>query len=138
MSITESRVAATTSLALNILLVEDPARSAAFYRELLGLEPAEQSPTFAMFQLPSGVGIGLWSSATVEPRPGGAPGASELCFVERDVDGVHAAWSGRGVRILQPPTELDFGRTFVALDPDGHRIRVFWPAPEPDENEDAA
>ena len=24
--------------------------------------------------------------------------------------------------------ELDFGRTFVALDPDGHRLRVFAPA----------
>jgi hypothetical protein len=23
---------------------------------------------------------------------------------------------------------MDFGRTFVALDPDGHRLRVFAPA----------
>ena len=30
-----------------------------------------------------------------------------------------------GVKILQPPTDMDFGRTFVALDPDGHRLRVF-------------
>ena len=28
----------------------------------------------------------------------------------------------------QAPTDLDFGRTFVALDPDGHRLRVFAPA----------
>ena len=25
---------------------------------------------------------------------------------------------------------MDFGRTFVALDPDGHRLRVFAPAPD--------
>ena len=25
---------------------------------------------------------------------------------------------------------MDFGRTFVGLDPDGHRLRVFAPAPE--------
>jgi hypothetical protein len=25
---------------------------------------------------------------------------------------------------------MDFGRTFVALDPDGHRLRVFAPAPQ--------
>lgn len=123
--------ATTTSLALVILLVADPAVSAAFYRDVLGLEPAEQSPTFAMFTLPSGVGVGLWSSATVEPPSSGAPGAAELCFLEGDVDGIHAAWVARGVRIAQPPTDLDFGRTFVALDPDGHRLRVFRPAPEP-------
>ncbi len=117
----------TPSLALVILLVADPAASAEFYRDLLGVEPAEQSPTFAMFPLPSGPGLGLWSSATVEPPPSGASGASELCFMEPDVDGVHAAWVRRGVRIAQPPTELDFGRTFVALDPDGHRLRVFRP-----------
>jgi hypothetical protein len=29
--------------------------------------------------------------------------------------------------ILQPPTEMDFGRTFTAADPDGHRLRVFKP-----------
>lgn len=123
--------ATTTSLALVILLVTDPAASAAFYRDLLGIEPAEQSPTFAMFTLPSGVGVGLWSSATVEPPPSGTPGTSELCFIEDDVDAVHAAWVARGVPIAQAPTDLDFGRTFVALDPDGHRVRVFRPAPEP-------
>ena len=24
------------------------------------------------------------------------------------------------------PTDMDFGRTFVALDPDNHRLRVYW------------
>lgn len=28
--------------------------------------------------------------------------------------------------ILQTPTDMDFGRTFVALDPDKHRLRVYW------------
>ncbi len=31
----------------------------------------------------------------------------------------------RGVEIIQPPMEADFGRTFTAVDPDGHRLRVF-------------
>jgi hypothetical protein len=34
------------------------------------------------------------------------------------------------VSIIQEPTDMDFGRTFVGLDPDGHRVRVFAPAPE--------
>jgi len=121
----------TTNLALSILLVADPARSADFYRDILGIEPTEQSPTFAMFALPSGVAIGLWSSATIEPPPAARPGASELCFMNEDVDGLHDAWVARGIPMAQAPTDLDFGRTFVALDPDGHRLRVFRPFPTP-------
>lgn len=123
----------TAALALVILLVSDPAASAAFYSDLLGIEPAEQSPTFAMFALPSGIGLGLWSRATTAPAPSAGGGGSELCFIEPDVDAVHHAWAARGVQIALPPTEMDFGRTFVALDPDGHRVRVFRPAPDPDD-----
>jgi catechol 2,3-dioxygenase-like lactoylglutathione lyase family enzyme len=123
-----SSPATTQNLALTILLVRDPVRSVEFYRDILGADPAEQSPTFAMFALPSGVAIGLWSSQTVEPAIAGSAGASELCFMEDDVDGVHAAWVERGIPMAQEPTNLDFGRTFVALDPDGHRVRVFRPA----------
>lgn len=125
----QSSPATTQNLALTILLVRDPARSAEFYRDILGAEPVEQSPTFAMFALPSGVALGLWSSRTVEPAITGSAGASELCFMEEDVDGVHASWLERGIAMAQAPTDLDFGRTFVALDPDGHRVRVFRPAP---------
>lgn len=34
----------------------------------------------------------------------------------------------RGLSIAQAPVAMDFGMTFVALDPDGHRLRVFAPA----------
>ena len=77
-----------------ILYVDNPPASAAFYADLLGQQAAETSPTFALFALPSGLMLGLWSRHTVEP----------------------------------PPTDMDFGHTFVALDPDGHRLRVFSPA----------
>lgn len=135
---TTETAAKTINLVLVILLVANPAASADFYRNMLGLDPAEQSPTFVMFALPSGIGLGLWSSATVEPRPSSVPGATELCFVEDDVDAVHAAWVARGVPIAQTPTDMDFGRTFVALDPDGHRVRVFRPASEPASDQSAA
>jgi catechol 2,3-dioxygenase-like lactoylglutathione lyase family enzyme len=42
-----------------LLYVEDAARSATFYGDLLGKAPAEASPTFAMFPLESGVLLGL-------------------------------------------------------------------------------
>ncbi len=114
-------------LSLVILYVDNPAASAAFYADLLGQAPAEQSPTFATFPLPSGIGLGLWSRHTVEPAAAAAGGGTEIAFMAADVDAVHAEWSAKGVPVAQPPTELDFGRTFVALDPDGHRLRVFWP-----------
>jgi len=33
-----------------------------------------------------------------------------------------------GLVIVQAPTEMDFGYTFVASDPDGYRLRVFSPS----------
>ena len=112
-----------------ILYVDSPPASAAFYADLLGQPPLESSPTFAMFALPSGVMLGLWSRHTVEPAA--APtlgGSSEVAFAVDSKDQVaslYAAWTGRGLRVAQTPVDMDFGHTFVALDPDGHRLRVF-------------
>ena len=113
-----------------ILYVADPVASAAFYTRLLDRAPVEASPTFAMFKLESGTMLGLWSRAGVLPPPDAAPGGSEIGIAvaaDADVDRVHATWAGRGLTIAQPPSAMDFGRTFVALDPDGHRVRVFAP-----------
>jgi catechol 2,3-dioxygenase-like lactoylglutathione lyase family enzyme len=113
-----------------ILYVADPAASAHFYAGLLEHAPVEASPTFAMFRLASGTMLGLWSRHTVEPAPAASPGAAELAIAvaaDAEVDRLHAAWSDRGIPIAQVPAAMDFGRTFVALDPDGHRVRVFAP-----------
>ena len=116
-----------------LLYVDDPAPSAAFYADLLGLEPIEMSPTFAMFALPSGLMLGLWSCHTAEPAATPVGGA-EIGFQLDDaaaVDAAYANWSEKsGARVAQEPIDLDFGRTFVVLDPDGHRLRVFAPAAE--------
>lgn len=114
-----------------LLYVDNPTASAAFYTELLGHPPVEASPTFVMFALSSGVMLGLWSRHTVEPAAAARSGGSELAFTVANADAVrdtHTAWSQRGLTIAQKPTEMDFGHTFVALDPDGHRLRVFAPA----------
>ncbi|MDQ8035201.1 VOC family protein [Bordetella genomosp. 1] len=114
-----------------ILYVDSPAASTAFYRAVLQREPVEASPTFAMFALDSGLRLGLWARHTVQPTVRATAGATELGFVVTsadEVDRAHAAWSEHGLTILQAPTDMDFGRSFVALDPDGHRLRVFHPA----------
>ena len=58
-------------------------------------------------------------------------GCGELAFAVASndmVNAMHADWSTRGLTILQAPTDMDFGYTFVALDLDGHRLRVFAPS----------
>ena len=113
-----------------LLYVDNPPASAAFYNSLLGIPVIEQSPTFAMLPLRDGVMLGLWSRHTVEPKTKGGPGSSEVAFTVADaaaVESTHADWIKRGLAIAQEPTRLDFGTTFVALDPDGHRLRVFAP-----------
>ena len=115
---------------LVILYVDSVATSARFYTDLIGKAPVESSPTFTMFALP-GIMLGLWSRHTVAPAAAAAPGAAEIAFTVADRDSagkVYADWGARGLRIAQAPTDLDFGHTFVALDPDGHRLRVFAPA----------
>lgn len=114
-----------------LLYVNNPADSAAFYAGLLDKKPVESSPTFAMFALQSGGMLGLWARHTVSPGATANPGATELAFTVADnatVDAMHADWRQRGLGIAQAPTSLDFGYTFVALDPDGHRLRVFAPS----------
>lgn len=111
-----------------ILYVANPPASADFYAALTGRAAVEVSPTFALLILPSGLKLGLWSRDTVEPSAAAAGGGAELCFSVADeaaVRAIHDEWSGRGMTMLQQPTRMDFGFTFTATDPDGHRLRVY-------------
>jgi predicted enzyme related to lactoylglutathione lyase len=113
-----------------MLYVDDVAASVAFYAKVLGRPAVESSPTFAMLPAAPGVMLGLWRRDGVAP-PAGVPGGGEIAITaksEADVAVTIARWQALGARIAQPPTQMDFGFTGVALDPDGHRLRVFAPA----------
>ena len=115
-----------------LLYVADPKLSEAFYADILGRPAAESSPTFVMFAMSSGVMLGLWKRDGVAPAAN-APGGGEIAFAVENgeaVDAQCADWRKHGLEIIQSPTDMDFGRTFVALDPDGHRLRVFAPGGE--------
>jgi predicted lactoylglutathione lyase len=84
-----------------------------------------------MFALHEGVMLGLWSRHTVQPGATAGAGAVEIGFTvdsKQAVQTLHADWTAKGLPVLQPPTQMDFGFTFTAADPDGHRLRVFVPA----------
>ncbi len=114
-------------LSMITFYVDDPAASAAFYAKLFSLAPVQASPTFALFVLPSGLKLGLWSRHTVEPAATAAGGGGEIAFDVADVDGLYTDWAARGLTIAQAPADAGFGRSFVALDPDGHRLRPYTP-----------
>lgn len=113
------------SLGFVLLFVKDPQKSTPFYEGILGLKPVEISPTFALFALPNGVMLGLWAYQTAIPAVTVQPGASELAFAHADIDNLFAQWNKMGIPFAQEPTNMNFGRTFVILDPDGHRIRIY-------------
>lgn len=111
-----------------LLYVDSPATSANFYSRLLDKPPVELNPTFALFILDNGVKLGLWSRHTVQPAAQLTGGGGEVGVSLTDqaaVDALHALWVERGATIIQSPTALDFGYTFVAQDLDGHRLRAF-------------
>jgi catechol 2,3-dioxygenase-like lactoylglutathione lyase family enzyme len=113
-----------------LLYVDSPTASSAFYADLLGKAPLESSPTFAMFALDSGIKLGLWARRSVQPVVMSSGGATELALTVADrgaVNALHDDWAARGLAIAQRPVQMDFGYTFVALDRDGHRLRVLAP-----------
>ena len=115
-----------------LLYVENVAASVAFYAQVFGRPAAEASPNFAMLPAAPGVRLGLWRRDDVQPAARTAPGGGELAITvdsEAAVEATIARWTELGARVAQPPTRMDFGFTAVALDPDGHRLRVFAPAP---------
>jgi catechol 2,3-dioxygenase-like lactoylglutathione lyase family enzyme len=111
-----------------MLYVADAQRSADFYANILGKKPLDASTGYSMFLLDNGLKLGLWKRETVEPAVESPAGGGELCIAEANdaaVDERFADWTGQGIVIAQKPTRMDFGYTFVALDPDGHRLRVY-------------
>jgi catechol 2,3-dioxygenase-like lactoylglutathione lyase family enzyme len=116
-----------------LLAVENPLKSAALYDRILEAEPVERSDSFVLYVFQNGLKLGLWSRQDVEPAPK-PPGGVELSFSLADRDAVlrlYGTWTSLGLKVVQEPTDMDFGFTFVVADPDGHRLRPFARAADP-------
>jgi len=113
-----------------ILYVSEPARSSAFYAELLNLTAEILSPNFAVINLAEGFQLGLLLRSKVEPpAPEGI--SSELCLIVEDkgaLEALYKQWVAKGVPIILPPQVMYFGgANFMGTDPDGNRIRISTP-----------
>ncbi|MGR7996926.1 VOC family protein [Xanthobacter sp. ZOL 2024] len=90
-------------------------------------DPAQTFKYFSVFALADNFAVGLQSKHTIDPKPPAAFGGFELSFsnaTNEQVDDTYREWKSKGINIVLEPTMLDFGYTFVASDPDGHRLRV--------------
>ncbi|MBS0635547.1 MAG: VOC family protein [Verrucomicrobia bacterium] len=115
----------TPKLGMVLLFVESPQESCEFYKKLLQREPLEASPTFCLFQFDNGIQLGCWSRHTAEPKVVATPSTAEICFSADEIDKAFEVMKKENIPMLQDITDMDFGRTFVARDPDGHRIRIY-------------
>lgn len=110
-----------------IFYVRDVPASTAFYRAVLGADPLETFEGFALFALNANTTLGLQAADQIDPKAEAHVGGSELSLSDvnrKTVDSLYQTWSATGVAMAMEPTELEFGYTFVATDPDGHRLRV--------------
>ncbi len=110
-----------------ILYVDDVERSTQFYKEIIHNDPIESYEDFSVFALTDTFILGLQSKHAIDPKPQASFGGFELCLSDisaEKVDILYKEWTDKNIPIEMEPTHLDFGYTFVALDPDGHRLRV--------------
>jgi len=115
---------------LLLLYVQNPMESAIFYEKIFKTKPVASFPAYVAFSFANGFTFSLWSMQAKNFVSGGHGHCSELAFIVPSEDQVRTLrneWKELGVQIEQDLHKAVFGLTFVALDPDGHRIRVCMP-----------
>jgi catechol 2,3-dioxygenase-like lactoylglutathione lyase family enzyme len=119
------------------LFVEDPSRSAAFYRHAFDLEPAFTDDTGSMFKLVNTLLFVTSSSQApnmIAPATAGAAGNGPrhvFAIIVDDVDAVCAELTQKGVPLLNGPEDRSWGmRTANFQDPDGYVWEIATEIPE--------
>ena len=117
------------NLGFVILYVRDMGKAKAFYTETLGLPVVEavSGPNFVTVRTTGGSLIALQDKAASVLPPGKEtqPGSVELSFEVDDVDDIWRQWKEKGVEIVTDPTDMPFGRYFMARDPEGHYLSTY-------------
>jgi predicted enzyme related to lactoylglutathione lyase len=97
---------------LAALLVSDPQRSIAFYRDVLGMTPTAEQARGAEFTLPDGTTFGVW-------RDENATSGSVMMFAVDDIDEAVARFRKNGATLTDPVETLVCHMAF-GKDPDGN------------------
>lgn len=119
------------------IVVQDMARSLAFYRELgLAIEPGAESEPHVEAKLPGGMRV-LWDTVEVvrsfdpdwQPASGGhRMGFAFLCDTPAEVDAAYERLVSLGYHGHKPPWDAFWGQRYAVLhDPDGNGVDLFAP-----------
>jgi len=114
-----------TKVGFILLGVSNLDRSAAFYRDRLGLPVQSESGGFVFLDA-GGLSLGLSKVLGATRKP--TAGAVELVFRVDAVQAMHEALEERGVTFTQAPrqvTAAEWAANFT--DPDGHYLSIFGP-----------
>lgn len=109
-----------------VLYADNLAVTSRFYQEVLGIEPVEASASFHSFKLSGEMSLAVKARTSVVPPAEEKNTNGELAFMLESRERVNALfteWQAKNIRIILQPAQLPFGYTFVALDPDGYRLR---------------
>jgi len=110
-----------------ILLCEDLARMKAFYHGMLGF-PVERDWEDWVEMRAGAVLLTLRRRGRPYDGPGTHGAAVQLAFrvAPADVDAWHAQLLQKGVQILEPPRDQDYGhRTLFFKDPEGNILEIY-------------
>jgi len=113
------------SVGVIMLGITDMDRSAAFYRDRLGLEVMVVEPNLA-FAKAGHITLGLSKGLAAIANP--VAGAVEIVFNVPSVDVAYQALRQKGVAFAREPrqvTTTDWATNFT--DPDGHHLSIFGP-----------
>lgn len=108
------------------LQVRDLERAASFYENHLGLRRASVTPPHAVVFDTTPIAF-----AVREPMPGvdldavTQPGLGVALWLHTDdAQALHDSLAAAGVRVVAPPVDGPFGRTFTFTDPDGYAVTL--------------
>lgn len=89
-----------------LLYVQDPAKSADFYADLLGYPARKLSPFFAVVKMEGSLELAFWARSKAPAARTSTGESGELCLVVQDgaeLRALHAAWAAKAVTMLQAP-----------------------------------
>ncbi|HXM06003.1 MAG TPA: VOC family protein [Candidatus Acidoferrum sp.] len=108
-------------------VVDDVAAAGAFWRDVVGLEPATHSPPQALVFNTSPIPVAVRAPRPDEPHASGQ-GIAVWFSVSGDVDEYRAALVRRGADVGEPQNG-PFGRMFTLVAPGGFVVTVHAGAP---------
>jgi len=119
------------ALAVVLLLSKDTERTAAFYRDLLGLPLVgeQHDGRHKHFACPFGANYFTIQPTTdlSAPEPMGGYDFLQLCFTVGDLDAFLSRLKAANVEPLHPPRPFEHTTFTTLIDPDGRHVRVMTP-----------